>query len=86
MKRRLLLLLALWLFWPSPGVVSTLPAQQPAAQLSEDAKTETVYITRTGNRYHRDGCRFLSQNKINTTVKEAQANGYAPCKVCRPPE
>ena len=86
MKRRLLLLLALWLFWTSPGVVSMLPAQQPAAQLSEDAQTETVYIKRTGKRYHRDGCRYLSQNKIKTTVKEAQANGYTPCKVCRPPE
>jgi len=86
MKRRLLLLLALWLFWPSPGVVSMLPAQQPAAQMSQDATSETVYIMRSGNRYHRDGCRFLSQNKIKTTVKEAQAGGYTPCKVCRPPE
>ena len=86
MKRILLLLLAVCFIWPSPGVVSILPAQQPAAQLSEDATTETVYITRTGKRYHRDGCRHLSQNKIKTTVKEAQANGYTPCKVCRPPE
>ena len=86
MKRIFLLPLALWLFWPSSGVVSILPAQQPATQLAEDAKTETVYITRTGKRYHRDGCRYLSQNKIKTTVREAQANGYTPCKVCRPPE
>ena len=86
MKRILLLLLALGLFWPSPGGVSILPAQQPVAQLWEDAQTETVYITRTGKRYHRDGCRYLSPNKIKTTVKEAQANGYTPCKVCRPPE
>ena len=86
MRRILLLLLALWWFWPSPGLVSVLPAQQPAAQLSEDAQTETVYITRTGKRYHRDGCRYLSPNSIKTTVKEAQANGYTPCKVCRPPE
>jgi hypothetical protein len=86
MKRIFLLLLALGLFWPNSGVVSVLPAQQPAAQLSGDAQTETVYITRTGKRYHRDGCRYLSQNKIKTTVKEAQASGYTPYKVCRPPE
>ena len=86
MKRILLLLLALGLSWPNFGAVSILPAQQPAAQLSEDSKTETVYITRTGERYHRDGCRYLSEKKIKTTVKEARASGYTPCKVCRPPE
>lgn len=86
MKRILLLVFALWLSLPNPAAVSMLPAHQPTAQQAEDTKTETVYITKTGKKYHRNGCRYLSQSKIKTTVKEAQANGYTPCKICRPPE
>jgi hypothetical protein len=45
---------------------------------------QTVYITRTGERYHRGGCRYLRQSKIPMKKSEAIASGYTPCKVCRP--
>lgn len=45
-----------------------------------------VYITRTGECYHADGCRFLQKSKIETTLADAVARGYRACKVCRPPE
>jgi hypothetical protein len=60
-------------------------AQQPTVQLAQDPQSTTVYITKTGKKYHKDGCRYLSQSKIKTTLKEAKANGYTPCKVCHPP-
>lgn len=41
-----------------------------------------VYITRTGARYHVDGCRYLRQSRIAVTKKEAEARGYTPCRVC----
>ena len=45
----------------------------------------TVYITETGECYHRSGCRYLSHSKIQISLKEAKARGYRPCSVCRPP-
>jgi competence protein ComEC len=44
-----------------------------------------VYITRTGQRYHNDGCRHLSQSKIETTLSAAKAQGLTACGTCRPP-
>jgi biopolymer transport protein ExbD len=61
-------------------------AQQRTVQLAEDPQSTTVYITKTGKKYHKDGCRYLSQSKIKTTLKEAKANGYTACKVCHPPQ
>lgn len=46
--------------------------------------TETVYVTRTGAKYHRAGCRSLSRSQIPMTLKEASAR-YGPCSICRPP-
>jgi competence protein ComEC len=45
-----------------------------------------VYITNTGQCYHRDGCRYLSHSKIPIALAKAKAEGYRPCKVCRPPQ
>ena len=43
-----------------------------------------VYITKTGEKYHRDGCRYLSQSKIKVSRAEAVKNGFQACKVCKP--
>lgn len=61
-------------------------AQQPSPQRAEEPKAQTVYVTRTGKRYHRDGCRYLASSKIPMTLKDAKAQGYTPCTVCRPPQ
>jgi len=66
--------------------VAVVPFQQPASQQQPDKKTETVYVTRTGKKYHRDGCRYLASSKIPMSLKDAQAKGYTPCKVCHPPQ
>jgi len=44
-----------------------------------------VFITRTGECYHRAGCPYLSHSRIRISLAEAKARGYRPCKVCRPP-
>ena len=59
---------------------------QPTTQQLQAPQSETVYITKTGKRYHRAGCRYLAHSSIKTTLKEAKANGYTPCRVCHPPE
>ncbi len=45
----------------------------------------TVYITKTGEKYHRDGCSSLSRSKIAISLKDAISKKYTPCKKCNPP-
>ena len=55
----------------------------PAAQtFTAETKDCVVYVTRTGDRYHRYGCRYLRRSKIATTRERAIASGYTPCRVC----
>jgi competence protein ComEC len=44
-----------------------------------------VYITATGECYHRASCRYLSQSKIRISLRSARSQGYRPCSVCDPP-
>lgn len=49
------------------------------------AGSTIVYITKTGAKYHRDGCSSLRQSKIDITLAEAIRRGYEPCRICNPP-
>jgi micrococcal nuclease len=44
----------------------------------------TVFITRTGTKYHRAGCRHLNADATALPL-ERVALRYMPCSVCRPP-
>lgn len=52
---------------------------------STAVSTEAVYITRTGEKYHRGSCRHLSRSKIPISLADAKRS-YGACKVCRPPQ
>ena len=41
-----------------------------------------VYITRTGSRYHLQGCTYLLRSCIPIMSGEAEDKGYVPCRVC----
>jgi len=45
----------------------------------------TVYITRTGKKYHQVGCRYLSKSQKPISLKDAKVR-YSPCSVCNPPK
>jgi len=63
------------------------PIQPPRYPLAAAPSTVTdviVYITDTGSKYHREGCRFVNKSKTAITLDQASAQ-YEPCKVCRPP-
>ena len=60
---------------PVPVVV--VPKPQPNT-------SDTVYITRTGTKYHRLGCRYLSKSCISISRSAAIAKGDTPCSVCNP--
>ena len=49
-----------------------------------DAQSLTVYVTRTGHKYHRDGCRYLRHSRFPMALGEARKR-YGACSVCRPP-
>jgi uncharacterized membrane protein YgcG len=46
----------------------------------------TVYITSTGQKYHRAGCQYLRESCFAISLADAKARGYGPCSVCDPPE
>jgi micrococcal nuclease len=56
---------------------------QKAVDRSEEV---IVYITKTGSKYHRGTCSYLSRSKIPISLKDAVARGYTPCSRCNPPK
>lgn len=55
-----------------------------ANKISTSTKKEiTVYVTETGSKYHRAGCRYLWNSKIPMKLSEAKKY-YNPCSVCNP--
>lgn len=59
---------------------SSNPAPTPEPQTSV-----TVYITNTGEKYHRWGCQYLWNSSIAVALDYALASGYTPCSRCNPP-
>ncbi len=46
---------------------------------------QTVYVTNTGEKYHREDCRYLRKSSIAISLSDAITQGYTACKVCKPP-
>lgn len=46
--------------------------------------SQTVYVTKTGVKYHREECMHLSKSSRSIDIKEAIGAGYQACKVCKP--
>jgi len=63
---------------------STIAAGSAVSQSETENKEEIVYITKTGSKYHREDCGYLKSSKIPVSLKKAKADGYEPCKVCKP--
>ncbi|MDE0040463.1 MAG: YHYH domain-containing protein [Candidatus Poribacteria bacterium] len=55
----------------------------PAMTEAKVQQEHTVYITRTGSKYHRGNCRYLRQSKIPITLSSAMIS-YSACSVCNP--
>ncbi len=45
-------------------------------------KSITVYVTRTGDKYHNEWCRHLRRSKIAMSLRDAKAQGYTACANC----
>ena len=48
-------------------------------------KDITVYITRTGRKYHRGSCSYLRRSRIPMKLSKAKGR-YGPCSRCKPPK
>ena len=46
-------------------------------------QSRTVFVTRTGEKYHSSSCIHLSSSKIPISIEEA-VGSYSACTVCRP--
>ena len=69
---------------PSPTPKPT-PTPEPTSVVQDDNKSITVYVTKTGSKYHRSGCRYLSKSKIAINLETAKVL-YDPCSICKPPQ
>jgi endonuclease YncB( thermonuclease family) len=65
------------------------PASRTPAGGQVDVAAEpvegTVYVTRTGSKYHRSSCQYLRRSRIPISLKDARQS-YEPCSVCKPPQ
>jgi len=67
----------------APAGDRSLPATEPSA---EELVGQTVYVTKSGTKYHLGTCSHLSKSKIERSLADAKNAGYEPCKTCNPPK
>jgi len=72
----------------TPKIIESTPViEEPVivkeTPVIEEPKEVTVYITKTGAKYHTGGCRYLSKSKIAISLKDAKSS-YGACSVCNP--
>lgn len=64
------------------GTAYTYPNRRPRPNgYSEPDPNRIVYVTRTGEKYHSGGCRYLRRSQIPMRWREA-VQGYSACSVC----
>lgn len=51
---------------------------------ASEAEAQKLFVTRSGSKYHRASCRFVTDSAIEITLEEASGR-YDPCLVCHPP-
>ena len=66
---------------PSTASVSGSSSSSRASSASAP-KSQTVYVTNTGSKYHRAGCQYLRKSKIPISLSDAKAQGYSACSRC----
>lgn len=65
------------------SIIKPAPTSKPTTITSKN-QCITVYTTKTGNKYHVEGCSSLSKSKIPISLNDAKSAGLTPCK-CHPP-
>jgi micrococcal nuclease len=68
--------------WAPEG--STSSSAKPTVGAQSPSGPVTVYVTRTGTKYHRADCRLVTRGSVSIPVTEA-IKKYGPCAICKPP-
>jgi hypothetical protein len=71
------------LFLTLSALASPSFASSTAKAAYQQKKEVPVYVTKTGSKYHLDGCSYL-RSKISISKKDAIKNGYTACSRCKP--
>ena len=83
----ILILNATALYFISNTKIEKETAASSTVQESETASEDsanTVYVTRTGIRYHRKSCRYAKAYDTKALSREEATKTHTPCKVCKP--
>lgn len=70
----------------SPPLIEIEKPKVEEKKVADASASITVYITKTGSKYHRGSCSYLRRSKIPISLKDACARGYTPCSRCNPPK
>ena len=67
-------------------VISTHDATPRDTGVSVENKTDTVYVTSEGDKFHRNDCYYVENrsNVVELSRENAVKMGKEPCKVCKP--
>ncbi len=60
------------------------PKSAPSSQATLQYEGATVYITKSGKKFHRETCSSLSKSKIPILYEEAYQKNYTACGRCNP--
>ena len=66
----------------SKQTTSKSTTNKSTSNTNKKTNSATVYVTRTGKKYHKDGCSYLKDSKIAKQLSEATSQGYTPCSRC----
>jgi cytochrome c553 len=69
---------------PEAVVIPAPAAQSPTPTNPPPAADPIVYITKSGKKYHAEGCSSLSNSKVAVRLSEAKAKELEPCSRCKP--
>lgn len=72
--------------WAPPSASGEAQAARAAPKEPvPEAGQITVYVTKTGKKYHREGCQHLRKSSRAISLTEALEKKYEPCSRCKPP-
>jgi len=70
----------------SPQPTTTAKTVSPTPTPVTSSQNITVYVGKTGTKYHYQDCRTLKDAKIPMSINEAKSKGRTACGVCKPPQ
>lgn len=66
----------------SGGIVVRGLRPEPTNIESYYKREDIVYVTKSGRKYHKQGCSYLKSSSIMMSLKQALMEGREPCSRC----